>query len=293
MVNKNSAGIIVSGGGMPATLAPFAEELIMLPSQSLDDEAHALAFAIPCNSKRLKFICRDAFAGGSSHFDAPLASRFDVMDGVVSFEDVTVPWERVFLCGDNERSKALLDATGASVAMMHQEVVKSVAQAEFLLGLAARLAEVNDSTALPHVRAHFAEMIAATDAMRASLQEAETGAAPNRWSTMVPAQPPLARARDVFARTHRQMVEIIQLIGGAELTAPASGQDLATLDAGARERAPLYRLALDATASEFARRRMRSEDVSSSDSAHIEKVESALDLKPLIERIKDFLPRVG
>jgi 4-hydroxyphenylacetate 3-monooxygenase len=284
LVEKTVTGIIVRGAGMPVTLAPFAEELIVFPSQSLDDEAHALAFAIPCNSKGLKFLCRYALAAGSSHFDAPLASRFDVMDGVVIFEDVTVPWERTFLSGDLERSTALLDTTGASVAMMHQEVVKSVAQAEFMLGLAARLAEVNESSALPHIRAHLAEMIAAADAMRASLQEAETGAAPNQWGMIVPAPAPLARARDVFARTHPRMVEIIQLIGGVRLTTTADT---------AREHAGLYRLAWDATSSGFARDQMRSENASSSDSAHIDKVESALDLKPLIERIKDFLPRIS
>ena len=279
---------------MPVTLAPFAEELIVFPSQSLDDEAHALAFAIPCNSKGLKFLCRYALAAGSSHFDAPLASRFDVMDGVVSFEDVTVPWERVFLCGDLERSKALLDATGAGVAMMHQEVVKSVAQAEFMLGLAARLAEVNESSALPHIRAHLAEMIAAADAMRASLQEAETGAAPNQWGMIVPAPAPLARARDVFARTHPRMVEIIQLIGGAELTAPASAHDPATLDAAARERTALYRLAWDATGSAFARSQMEFERAAhvTSDSMAKETID-AIDLAPYIQRIKDLLARSG
>ena len=76
----------------------------------------------------LKFICRDSFDSGRSHFDAPLASRFEEMDCVVIFDHVLIPWDRVFLCGDVARCNALYGETNAVVNMMHQVVVKNVGQ---------------------------------------------------------------------------------------------------------------------------------------------------------------------
>ncbi len=55
-----------------------------------------------------------------------------------------VPWERVFLCGDVARCNALFEETGAGVHMIHHTVVKTVAKAEFMLGIAAMIAEVTE-----------------------------------------------------------------------------------------------------------------------------------------------------
>ena len=62
----------------------------------------------PVRHAGLKFLCRESFDLGRSHFDHPLGSRFEEMDCVVFFDDVLVPWERVFLLGDVE----LLNGTG-------------------------------------------------------------------------------------------------------------------------------------------------------------------------------------
>src|ERR1700722_18072761 len=130
MVEKNDDGIVVNGCRMLATLGPLAEELLAFPStvhkKEPAAEPFALAFAINCNAAGLKFICRDAFDTGRSHFDAPLASRFEEMDCVVVFDQVLIPWERVFLCGDVARCNGLYSETGAVVNMMHQVVVKDV-----------------------------------------------------------------------------------------------------------------------------------------------------------------------
>ena len=184
LVEKTSDGIIVNGGGMLATLAPLSEEILVLPSTVLKAEPaaepFALSFAIQCNAKGLKFICRDACDAGGSRFDNPLASRFDEMDAVAVFDNVLVPWERVFLCGDVARYNALYAGTGAAVHMMHQVVVKNVAKSEFILGLAARIAQDGDEMPLHDVRERLAEMITTTETMRACLRAAEADAAPRQ-----------------------------------------------------------------------------------------------------------------
>ncbi|HVN29464.1 MAG TPA: 4-hydroxyphenylacetate 3-hydroxylase N-terminal domain-containing protein, partial [Candidatus Binataceae bacterium] len=274
VIEKTDAGIVVRGGGKRAKLAPFAEELLVFPPASLADESRALAFAVPCNIKGLKFICHDSLACESSHFDAPLASRFDAMDAEIFFEDVMVPWERVFLCGDIERCRALLEETGAGVHLTHQEVVKNVAQAEFILGLAARIAEVIETAHKPDLSG----IIKAVSAMRARLAEAETDAAPNRWGIMTPARAPLDAAANLFANAFPLAVDVIR----RALPQLETEED-------DRDRAALRHLAYDATSSAFAALQTPSER--EIDDAAWVADNSGFDVSRLTQRIKEFLAR--
>ncbi len=124
MVRETDAGIVVRGARILATLGPLADEIgVYSPRMGRHTESHspfALSFAIPCGAPGLKFLCRDSFDQGRSHFDQPLGSRFEEMDCIVFFDDVLVPWERVFLLGDVDRLNAtaardpFLGAFGAS-----------------------------------------------------------------------------------------------------------------------------------------------------------------------------------
>src|SRR5439155_929352 len=145
IVRETDAGVIIRGARMLATL-PLADEILVFPSTLLrgkdEDRPYAFAFAIPCSASGLKFICRETFDPGGSTFDHPLASRFEEMDAVVIFEDVTVPWERVFLLRDVERCNKAFSATGTVAHMAHQVVTKNIAKTEFLLGIASRMVEI-------------------------------------------------------------------------------------------------------------------------------------------------------
>ena len=309
LVEKTAEGIVVSGCRMLATLGPLAEELLVFPSTVLKAEPaaapYALSFAIPCNAKGLKFLCRDAYDTGRSRFDTPLGARFDEMDAVVVFDNVMVPWERVFLCGDVARCNALYAETGAVVHMMHQVVVKNVAKSEFLLGLAARIAESSDAMSLPHVRERLAEMITTTETMRACLRAAEADAAADRWNVFTPARPPLDTARNLFPKLYPRMVEIIQLNSSSSLMATPADADFnnqaerpdidryfAAADSDARERVALYRLAWEVACSSFGGRQVLYERFFFGDPVRMASalVDNA-DLKPLVERVKAFLKR--
>jgi len=308
LVRKTEDGIVVRGCRMLATLAPLSEELLVFPSTVLKVDASsqpfALAFAIPCNTSGLRFLCREAFDLGRSHFDHPLASRFEEMDAVVIFDEVHVPWERVFLCGDVERCNALHGATDSVVHMMHQVAVKNVAKAEFLLGIAARIAEASDAMSLPHVQERLAEMIMTTEVMRACLRAGEADAKRNRFGMFVPARPPLDTARNLFPRLYPRLVEIIQLNGSSSLMATPAEADFAAevgadveryfgaAKAGPRDRVALYRLAWDVTCSAFAGRQVLYERFFFGDPVRMAGALVAnTDLKPLIERVNAFLAR--
>ena len=62
------------------------------------------------------------------------------MDAVVWFDNVFVPWERVFLYRDLEAAEPVFARSRASHGM-HQTNTKNLAKAEFLLGIALAVAE--------------------------------------------------------------------------------------------------------------------------------------------------------
>lgn len=308
LVRKTNDGIVVTGCRMLATLAPLSEELLVFPSTVLKQEPaaepFALAFAIPCNAPGLKFICRDQFDIGRSHFDHPLGSRFDEMDAVAIFNEVQVPWERVFLCGDVARCNALYGGTGAVVNMMHQVVVKNVAKSEFLLGLAGRIGEASDAMSLQHVQERLAEMITTTETMRACLRAAEADAARDEWGEFLPARAPLDAARNLFPRLYPRLVEIIQLNSSSSLMATPSAQDFdspiradieryfGAAKANSRDRVALYRLAWDVACSAFGGRQVLYERFFFGDPVRMAAaLVASTDLKPLIERVNAFLAR--
>jgi 4-hydroxyphenylacetate 3-monooxygenase len=308
LVKRTADGIVVNGCRMLATLGPLAEELLVFPSTVLKEEAaaepFALAFAIQCNAPGLRFLCRDPFDLGRSHFDAPLSSRFEEMDCVVIFDHVLVPWERVFLCGDVARCNSLYADTGAVVNMMHQVVVKDAVKSEFMLGLAAKIAQVSDAMSLPHVRERLAEMIMTMETMRSCVRAAEADAAVDRWGEFMPARAPLDTARNLFPRLYPRLAEIIQLNSSSSLMAVPCERDFqsesasdieryfAAAGALARERVALYRLAWDVCGSAFGGRQTLYERFFFGDPV---RMASALvdntDLKPLIARVDELLNR--
>jgi 4-hydroxyphenylacetate 3-monooxygenase len=308
LIDRSGEGIVVSGARMLATLGPLAEELLVFPSTLLRQEASAvpfaLAFAIKCNAPGLKFICRDSFDFGRSHFDAPLSSRFEEMDCVVVFDHVAVPWERVFLCGDVGRCNALYSETSAVVNMMHQVAVKDAVKAEFVLGVAARIAAVSDAMSLPHVRERLAEMITTVETLRACLRAAEADAHIDKWGQWIPARAPLDTVRNLFPRLYPRMIEIIQLNCSSSLMAVPSEADfagplrpdleryLATAGAPAQNRVALYRLAWDLAGSAFGGRQELYERFFFGDPVHMASaLVDSTDLGPLAARVDDFLKR--
>ena len=99
IVGETKAGPVVRGLRTLATLAPISDEVLVYPNRPRDsDEAdYAIAFALPMNAPGLKIICRDLYAEHADPERHPLTTRFDEVDAALIFEDVVIPWERVFV----------------------------------------------------------------------------------------------------------------------------------------------------------------------------------------------------
>lgn len=268
---ETDAGIVVRGCRMLATL-PICDEIMVFPSTLLkspeEDAPYAFGFVIPTDTPGLRFLCREGFDDGSTHFDHPLSSRFDEMDAVVMFDDVFVPWESILLYRDVARCNQAYSRTGAVVHMTHQVVVKNIAKSEFMLGLAHLLVDSIGAEGFQHIHEKLAELWVNMETMKAFLRAAEADAALDEWGVMRPAWNPLDAARNLFPRLYPRMVEIIQQIGASGLVAMPVAADLKgplaaevrhyyqAARAEAFDRIPLFRLAWDTSLSAFGSRQV-------------------------------------
>ena len=130
VVKETDEGIIVNGARVLATL-PIADEIAVYPARSHRLPTGApgrtsFAFALPCDTPGLKFQCRESFDLQRSSFDHPLGSRFEEMDALAFFDNVLVPWERVFLYGDVDMCNNMSLTTHQYLHSGHQVVTKNV-----------------------------------------------------------------------------------------------------------------------------------------------------------------------
>lgn len=309
VARETDEGIVIRGARMLATLGPISDEIQVFPSTVLrggpDDKPYSFAFAIPCDTPGLKFLCRESFDTNRSHFDHPLGSRFEEMDAVVVFDDVLVPWERVFLYGDVELCNGLFGETNAVIHMAHQVIVKDQAKAEFIFGIAALMADRIGIDQFPHVQEKLSELIIDIEAMRAFLRAAEADAAVDQWGLMTPAWGPLNAARNLFPRLYPRAIEIIQLLGASGLMALPTEADMrsparAMIDrylqgrnTDAYERVKLFRLAWDASLSSFGARQVLYERFFFGDPVRMASaLYTSYNSAPYKERVQAFLDQV-
>jgi 4-hydroxyphenylacetate 3-monooxygenase len=308
VIRETDAGIIVRGARILATLGPFADEIgVYSPRMGRHTENHspfAMSFAIPCGTPGLRFLCRDSFDHGRSHFDQPLGSRFDEMDCIVFFDDVLVPWERVFLLGDVDRLNATAHATHSSVHSAHQGAAKNLAKCEFVLGTALLMTQTLGNGHLPNVEERIGELMLTTQLTRACIRAAEADARLDEWGVMCP-DPLMAESpRNLFMNAYPRMIEILQLLGSssfmltpseADLKGPLKAdieQYLATDATPARDRVKLFRLAWDLAGNAFGSRQVLYERFFASDP--LTRARALASIYPkgeVMERVLEFLGR--
>ena len=273
VVKETNAGIIVQGARVLATLAPLSEEIALYPTASHMLPGNApnptsFAFAIPCNTAGLKFQCRESLDHGRSHYDHPLGSRFEEMDAVAFFDNVLVPWERVFLLGDVALCNNMQMATNRHLHAGQQVVTRNMAKCEFVLGLANLMTETLGSNESTQVQTMIAEIIENLEVTRSCLRAAEVDARIDEWGVMCPAELPLQVARNMFIRMYPRMGEILHQLGSSSLMALPSEADMSgplaedisryleTDTSSARDRVQLFRLAWDVSCSAFGARQI-------------------------------------
>ena len=270
LVGRDDSGITIRGAKMLATAGIMANEIFVTCIQPLQpgDEKYAVSFVIPMNAPGLKILSRKSYEAASpSVFDNPLASRFDENDAVIYFDDVKVPWERVFVDENIEMCQKQFHATPAHVYQNYQSMIRLTVKLRFLIGLARKIAEMNGILAFPQVRETLGQLAAEVEMVDALVSAMETKGT-MFGSYYVPDKHSLYSMQVLTQQLYPRFITTLRdLAGGALIMQPSSFRDFALPEvagmieltqqspaAEAFDKVKFYKLAWDAIGSEFASR---------------------------------------
>jgi 4-hydroxyphenylacetate 3-monooxygenase/4-hydroxybutyryl-CoA dehydratase/vinylacetyl-CoA-Delta-isomerase len=159
VVDRQKDGIIVRGAKANITTAPYVEEIIAVPTRAFTKEEGdwAVAFAIPTDTKGIKQLAVSKAPSEKRPYEKPLCSRFAFTDSLIIFDDVFVPRERVFLCGEWDQAARIGALFGNYHRHSHCGCIAS--RIDNLLGACALVAKTNGIYKKRHVREKLFELI--------------------------------------------------------------------------------------------------------------------------------------
>ncbi|WP_338603283.1 4-hydroxyphenylacetate 3-hydroxylase family protein [Sulfolobus tengchongensis] len=167
IVDVRSDGIVVRGAKAHTTQSAVSDEIIVIPTRAMrdSDKDYAVAFAVPANAKGLKMYVRpiDEIEGNSSS----VLSRKDYeLETLTVFDDVFVPWDRVFLFREYDYAGTL----AMLFATFHRFTALSYRSAtmNLYLGASRLVAQVNGIENEKHVRDDIVDIVLYKEIMRSS-----------------------------------------------------------------------------------------------------------------------------
>jgi 4-hydroxyphenylacetate 3-monooxygenase len=275
VVDEDSEGLTIRGAKMLATSSIMANEVFVTCIQPLvpGDEKQAVSFAVPMNIRGLRVLSRKSYEESAvSCFDNPLSCQFDENDAVLYFDDVKVPWERVFVNQNVEMTLKQFHGTPAHIYQNYQCQIRLLVKMRFLAGLAHRIAEANGIIAFPQVHDSLGQIAAEVGLVDGLLHGMEAkGQLAGAY--FVPDRHLLYSAQTLTQQLYPKLITAIRdLAGGGLIMLPSSVADFDDpLLAGLihktqkspvftpEERVKFFKLAWDALGSEFASRHVQYE----------------------------------
>jgi 4-hydroxyphenylacetate 3-monooxygenase len=271
VVKETDAGVVLRGAKLLGTASVFSDLVWVgnLFPLAPDQSPQAVTCVVPTNALGLSIWARKPFEQYALGLaDNPFSSRFDESDSVLIFEDVHVPWDRVFLLDDAALSRDIYFRTPAHVMSNHQSVVRFLEKLRMMLGIAYKTADINALLEVPAVRETLSKLAAAEASLKGlisgSIEDAET----TSGGYMHVNRRELYAALYWCTNNYTPIAEVVrELLGVGPFQMPADSSffeddDLrdkfdhywASANSSARERKKFIRLAWDYLGSEFAGR---------------------------------------
>jgi 4-hydroxyphenylacetate 3-monooxygenase len=270
VVDEDSEGLTIRGAKMLGTSSIMANEVFVANLQPLKPGEEKLAFscALPMNTKGLKVLSRKSYEEHAvSVYDNPLSSRYDENDALIYFDDVKVPWDRVFVNQNVEMCFNQFHGTPGHVYQNYQAQIRLSVKMKFLAALARKITEAIGTTNIPSVReqlgfiaSHVGMVDGMLSGMEASGYHWGEWWCPNRH-TLYSAQ---VLTQDLYPRL---MTMIRDLAGGSLIMLPSSVEDWGDPDLariinltqrspgmGPDEKVKVLKVAWDAVGTEFGSR---------------------------------------
>jgi aromatic ring hydroxylase len=265
IVDRRRDGIVVRGMKVHTSATTNANEVIVLPTRAMgeEDADYAVAFAVPVNTPGLKLIASPYGGAAKSEFDFPLSAGHKMMETMTLFDDVFVPWERVFLAGEARHAGAL--ALGFVEFHRFTAVSYKLPLVDALVGAAALLADYNGIAAAGHVRDKLVWLISYAETLRRLVEMAALRGSADEEGIFAPDALTTNIAKYHFAHNYHQAIAHVQDIAGGLLVTGPGEEDFASAETGdllerylggragvgGRDRVRAMNMVSDLTTSEF------------------------------------------
>ena len=160
VVETRPDGIVVRGAKVHQTGSLSSHEIIVIPTRALgkEDKEYAIAFAIPSDTKGLIHVI------GRSTLDMRELDGCDIGNTLYSkycptliFDDVFVPWERVFMCGETEFAADLVGRFSAFHRQSHGGCKSG--KIDCMIGAALTMMDYNGTAKAGHHKQKVIDMI--------------------------------------------------------------------------------------------------------------------------------------
>ena len=232
IVERRADGIVVRGAKLHITAASLVHELVVMPTKGMiaEEADYAVSFSIPVNTPGVKIINRSVAAAELNPFDFPASSHHSMPEGFVIFDDVFVPWDRVFLAGETQLASRLAQSLG--LWERTGGMVEAVRISELFVGLAQLVNEMQGKDQDPIAQNSVAELIAYAEMLRMSLDYSCRHFESTASGMVYPNTLGINTAKYYYAVNYHQTVRYLHdLAGGLVLTLPLES-DLRNEDSG-------------------------------------------------------------
>ena len=160
VVEEREDGIVVRGAKAHQTGAVNSHEIVVMPTLSMrkEDAAYAVSFALPSDAEGITYImgrqsCDTRKLEGGALDQGNIL--FGGHEALVIFDNVFVPWDRVFMCREYDFAGQLVEIFAA---YHRQSYACKVGVGDVLIGAAQTAAEYNGVEKASHVRDKIVEM---------------------------------------------------------------------------------------------------------------------------------------
>jgi 4-hydroxybutyryl-CoA dehydratase/vinylacetyl-CoA-Delta-isomerase len=183
---RRADGIVIRGTKAIVTGAPYVHEFLVMPcrTHTAEDAACAMCCAVPVDAPGVTIVARPAGRPGDAA--AKFSARYGQSTGVVIFDDVFVPHERVFLDGEYDEASFL--TTSYATHHRHTCIGARAGFGDLLIGAGALMTEANglDPDRHGHIRDAMVELITITESFFACGVAASVYGAKDPAGSMMP-----------------------------------------------------------------------------------------------------------
>ena len=227
VVDKDNAGIVVRGAKIHQSGSLCAHWGLIVPTREMrePDRDYAVCFAVPVDAEGLIHIYGRGTLEARALEDVDLGNiKYSKFASMVVFQDVFVPWDHVFLCGEYEFAGPMVRNFGNYHRHSHGGCKTGVG--DVLIGAAAAAAEYNGLPNVSHIRSKLADMIKTCQAMYGCSIAASVEAKPTE-SGICMVDPVLSNISKLYeGKEFQEVIRLMIEIAGGMVADMPSDKDL-------------------------------------------------------------------